>query len=178
VALSALRAARVDGEGLHAMARAVDQAFADQFTDSRFSTAVLMRLNLVSGELRYVNAGHPAPVVMRAGKAVGRLDAGRRLPLGLDDAKVEIGEARLEHGDRLLCFTDGVTEARDRAGELFGEDRLVDLAERYAAGGLPAPETLRRLAQAVAAHLDGPPVDDATVLLIEWSREAADRIMP
>jgi hypothetical protein len=178
VALSALRAARVHGDGLVDMARAVDDAFAAEFTDSRFSTAVLMRLDLRDGTLRYLNAGHPPPVVLRAGRAVARLDAGRRIPLGLAASRVDIGELRLERGDRVLCFTDGVTEARDPAGEPFGEERLIDLAERNAAAGLPAPETLRRLSLAILSHLNGPPSDDATVLLMEWSRQAAARVIP
>jgi sigma-B regulation protein RsbU (phosphoserine phosphatase) len=94
VALSAMRAARVDGEGLHVAARAVDTAFAEQFTDARFCTAVPMQLDLDSAWLRYVNAGHPPPVVLRDGKPAGRLDAGRRLPLGLDHPQSSIGEIR------------------------------------------------------------------------------------
>jgi sigma-B regulation protein RsbU (phosphoserine phosphatase) len=67
VALSAMRAARVDGAGLYVAARAVDAAFAEQFTDARFCTAVLMEVDLDHGRLRYVNAGHPPPVILRDG---------------------------------------------------------------------------------------------------------------
>jgi phosphoserine phosphatase RsbU/P len=178
VAIAALRAARRGGGGLYDQARGVDVALAEQFTDTRFVTAVLAELDLDSGRLRYINAGHPAPLLLRAGKVVRELCGGRRLPLGLDVASVEVGEEMLEPDDRLLLYTDGVTEAGAAQGEPFGVDRLVDHTERHAAAGLPAPETLRRLAHAVAAHRDGPARDDTTLVLAEWSPTAGQRTLP
>jgi sigma-B regulation protein RsbU (phosphoserine phosphatase) len=178
VALSAMRTARTEGDGLYMTARAADAAFGEQFTDARFATAVLMELDLDTGRLRYINAGHPPPVILRDGKPVGRLDAGRRLPLGLDDSQLTFGEVILQRGDRILAYTDGVTEARDTGGELFGEPRLLDLAARHTLAGQSAPETLRRLSHAVLAHLDGPPADDATLLLAEWSTNTAAELLP
>jgi serine phosphatase RsbU (regulator of sigma subunit) len=84
----------------------------------------------------------------------------------------------LEGDDGLLLYADGVTEARTGVGERFGVDRLVDLAERHAASGLPAPEVLRRLAHAVVDHQNGSPDDDATLLFVQWSAEAASRTVP
>jgi phosphoserine phosphatase RsbU/P len=177
-ALAAIRAARRDRQGLYAMARAADDAITEQFHPRRFVTGVLAELNLDTGLLRYINAGHPFPLLLRGSKAVRELTAGRRLPLGLDDAVVEVGEELLEPGDRLLLFTDGVVEARDAQGQLFGSDRLVDLAERAAVSQLPAPETLRRLSHLVLQHQIGPPRDDATMMLVEWSADAAHRVVP
>jgi sigma-B regulation protein RsbU (phosphoserine phosphatase) len=91
---------------------------------------------------------------------------------------VQVAEERLEPGDRLVLYTDGVTEARAVGGERFGLDRLVDLVERHAGAGLPAPETLRRLAHAVIGHQAGPPADDATLMLVEWSTAASKRTVP
>jgi phosphoserine phosphatase RsbU/P len=178
VALSAMRAARRDDDGLYAIARAADAALVRYIGDARFATAVLAELNLDTGVLRYINAGHPPPLLLRQGKVIRRLDAGRRLPLGLDDPRIEIAEEVLEPGDRLLLFTDGVTEARNHDGEPFGEHRLVDLVERHAAAGLPAAETLRRMCHAALSHYDGPPSDDATLLLLEWAHQAAQRMLP
>jgi hypothetical protein len=178
VSIAAVRAARRGGHGLYDQARAVDAALAEQFGDARFVTAVLAELNLDTGMLRYINAGHPAPILLRAGKVVRELPGGRRLPLGLDHAAVRIGEEKMEPGDRLLLYTDGVTEARDAAGDAFGTGRLVDHTERHAAAGLPAPETLRRLTRAVAAHHDGPATDDTTLLLAEWSPAAPQHVLP
>jgi serine phosphatase RsbU (regulator of sigma subunit) len=176
--LAAIRAARTDGAGLYAMARAADKALAQYLPEVRFTTAVLGSLDLETGLLRYLNAGHPAPMLLRKGKVVTRLDRGRRLPLGMDDVRLEIAEESLEPGDRLLLFTDGITEARGRDGMAFGEDRLADMARQHTAAGLPAPETLRRLCHAVLEHYDGPPTDDATMMYIEWSESAGDRMTP
>lgn len=178
VALAALRAARRAGADLPGLVRAVDGAIAAQWRDARFVTAVLAEFDTRTGLLRYVNAGHPPPVLLRRGRAVRALNGGRRLPLGLPDDRVDVAEIRLEPGDRLLLHTDGVTEARDPAGELFGLPRLADLAERHIGSGLPAPETLRRLSHAVVAHQAGPHRDDATLMLVEWSAVAAASTEP
>jgi hypothetical protein len=178
VALAAIRATRRAGRGLYDQARAVDAALVEQFPDTRFATGVLAELDVRTGRLRYINAGHPEPVVLRGGRAVRRLPAGRRMPLGVDDPSVEVAEEMLEPGDRLLLYSDGVTEARALGGDRFGLPRLVDLVERHAASGLPAPETLRRLAHAVVGHQAGPPADDATLMLVEWSTTAALNTVP
>jgi serine phosphatase RsbU (regulator of sigma subunit) len=176
--LSAIRAARRDGDGLYAMARAADRALAAYTPELRYTTAVLGHLDLDTGLLRYINAGHPEPLLLRHGKVVRRLGGGRRMPLGVDDPQIKVAEETLEPDDRLVLFTDGVTDARDLDGAAFGEHRLVELVERQAAAGLPAPETLRRLCHAALAHYDGPPTDDATLLIVEWSDSAVRRVMP
>lgn len=177
-ALAAMRAARRDGHGLYAVARSAEQALAEQFPDTAYVTGLLCELHIDTGLLRYINAGHPPPLLLRRGKAVRELTAGRRLPLGLDDSGIEVGEETLEPDDLLLLYTDGVVEARDPGGEVFGVARLADLTERSAQARLPAPETLRGLARRVLEHQQGPPRDDATLLLVEWSTEAARRVLP
>jgi hypothetical protein len=178
VVVSALRAARRAGLDLVEQARAADIALQEQFPDSRFATAVLAELDVDTGALRYVNAGHPPPLLLRGGRFVRELSGGRRMPLGIDDDVSEVGTEELEPGDRLLVYTDGVTEARDAHGEPFGLERLQELTQRHAGDGLPAPETLRRLSLAVAAHQEAPPIDDATLLLLEWSRTSVTLVVP
>jgi phosphoserine phosphatase RsbU/P len=178
VAMAAMRTTRRENKGLFAIGRAADAALDEHFADQRFVTAVLGELEMDTGRLRYINAGHPAPLLLRHGRAVRALTGGRRMPLGLDDSAIEIAEESLEPGDRLLLYTDGVTEARDNAGKLFGTDHLVDLAERSVVDELPAPETLRRLANSVMQHQGGLPTDDATIMLVEWSEKAAERTQP
>jgi sigma-B regulation protein RsbU (phosphoserine phosphatase) len=80
--------------------------------------------------------------------------------------------------DRLLLYTDGVTEARTATGDRFGRNRLVDLVERHETGGLPAPESLRRPAHAVIRHRPGTPAGGATVMLVRWSSRATLTTVP
>lgn len=67
----------------------------------------------------------------------------------------------------LLLYTDGVTEARSPDGEFFGLTRLVDMVTRNLAAGLPAPETMPRVVNALLDHQAGD-LDDATLLFVEW----------
>jgi serine phosphatase RsbU (regulator of sigma subunit) len=177
VALAAIRATRRAGGALDDQARAADAAIMEQFPDARFATAVLATLDLDSGRLHYVNAGHPAPLLLREGKLVRTLEGGRRMPLGLEDPSTAAAEEMLEPGDRLLLYTDGVTDRRAPDGEEFGFQRLLRLVERELADRLPTPETLRRLCHAVIAR-QGTPDDDATLLLLDWSSSAAHRNVP
>jgi stage II sporulation SpoE-like protein len=178
VAISAIRAARRAGADLVEQAHAADTDLTEQFGSAgriRFVTALLIDLDLETGRLRYLNAGHPSPLLLREGKLVGPLRAGKRMPLGVPEVGDGVAEDVVQLGDRLLLYTDGVTEARAHDGSLFGTERLVCLAEEGERAGLPAPETLRRLALAVTRHQDGPPRDDATLMLMHWSRTAAMR---
>ncbi|MFV2109311.1 PP2C family protein-serine/threonine phosphatase [Micromonospora sp. LOL_015] len=130
--IAAVRSARRCGHDLVTQGRTADAALTDQFTDARFVTAFLADLDLETGLLRYVNAGHPRPLLLRGGKMVRELRAGRRLPLGIPATAARVGEEILEPGDQLLLFTDGVPEAGVRAG-----DRSVCLAWSTSPNGRP-----------------------------------------
>lgn len=168
-ALAAHRSARHAGHGLYEQARMIEEAIRQQFSPGTFVTAVLAEVDLGSGRLRYVNAGHPYPLLMRGGKIVKPLTGGRRQPLGLGARNLTIAEEVLQPEDWLVMHTDGITEARDRTGEFFGDARLVDFLQREAAAGHPPPETARRLIRAVLAYQSDKLQDDATVLLARWT---------
>jgi sigma-B regulation protein RsbU (phosphoserine phosphatase) len=169
VALTAYRNSRREGHGLFDTARIVDELVAAHGGGERFATGILAELHLPTGRLRYLNAGHPAPLMMREGKVVKQLDQGRRILFGLGDGQAGIAEEWLQPGDRIVFYTDGITEARDREGTFFGVDRLVDRLAWAAASGQPAPETLRRISHDVLDHQGGTLQDDATLLIAEWS---------
>jgi serine phosphatase RsbU (regulator of sigma subunit) len=170
VALSAYRNARRGGDDLLARAAVIDDLVSNHGTEWRFATGVLMELDVSSGRVRYLNAGHPYPLLMRRGKVVKELTGGHRTMFGLPPAEaVDAADEWLEPGDRIVLYTDGITEARDREGNFFGLEALVDHLERAAATGQPAPETLRRISHTVFDHQEGQLQDDATLLLAEWA---------
>ncbi|MBC2869449.1 SpoIIE family protein phosphatase [Streptomyces mexicanus] len=75
---------------------------------------------------------------------------------------------QLKPGDRLVLYTDGITETRDPGGEEFGLERFLNFVIHHNADGMPVPETLRRLVHSILDYHQGRLQDDATVLLLEW----------
>jgi hypothetical protein len=182
LAITAIRNARRAGEtDLAALASRASRLVTDQPGPLRFVTAVLARLNTETGLLLYLLAGHPPPLLVRGGRVVKELAHPPRRPLGFSPAAGGdqiVAQEKLEPGDRLLLYSDGVVEARDASGEFFGEQRLVDFTERASLAELSAPETLRRLAAAVLAHQGGRLQDDATLLMVDWSANGHRRMSP
>lgn len=130
VALAAYRNSRREGRGLYDTVAVMDRYIAEQGRQEKFATGILSELDLSTGRLRYLNAGHPAPLLMRAGKVVKELTGGRRVLLGLGTGEAQVAEEWLEPEDRIVFYTDGVTEARRPDGSFFGLARLTDQLRR------------------------------------------------
>jgi serine phosphatase RsbU (regulator of sigma subunit) len=133
-----------------------------------YATGVFAELDLESGVLRYTRAGHPPPLLLRRSRVVKSLDGGHRILLGIEPEAPVIAEERLEPGDWVVLYTDGITEARDVEGDFFGLERLIGIVERGAAAQEPAPEVLRRITNDVLGHQQGVLQDDATLVLAQW----------
>jgi serine phosphatase RsbU (regulator of sigma subunit) len=168
VTVGCYRHSRRRGLGLQAIVGELDKTIAAQFGDERFVTSVLGQLDCATGRLEWVTAGHPAPLLVRQGRVLGSLHCAPGMPIGLQDGLAEVFEVVLEPGDRLLFYSDGVVEARSLQRQFFGEQRLADFLEKATAAGMPAPETLRRLSQALLRYQQGQLQDDATILFVEW----------
>lgn len=172
--VAAYRCARRAGLGLVEVLDSVDEALVEGLGGELFSTAIMADLDTATGLLRWVNAGHPPPLLLRGGKVVKALDTEPRPPLGLGhllaDETSEVGEEQLEPGDMVLLYTDGVVEARAPDGELFGVERLAELVRVQLAGGLDTAETMRRVVRELLSHHAGQLSDDATLLMLEWHR--------
>jgi serine phosphatase RsbU (regulator of sigma subunit) len=154
----------------------MDSAIAGQFGPDRFATAQMARLDVVSGVLLWVNAGHPAPLLLRGGRVVGLLDSPTTLPVGFGGATPIVTERRLQRRDRVLFFTDGVIEEHQEGGHQFGEERLRVLVERVEQDGGPVQESVRRLSHSLMLGRGGATTDDATLLLLEWTGGTADHL--
>lgn len=175
VAVAAYRSSRRRRLALEDTAYAIDLAVSTQFGVEHFVTAVLAELDVSTGRLRWCVAGHPRPLLLRAGKIVKTLEGNVGLPLGLG-GPVTPAEESLEPGDQILLFTDGVVEARSADGEFFGLDRLEDLTRRASASNNPPPEMMRQLVHAILTHQAGDLQDDATIVLVEWRGAASEEL--
>jgi hypothetical protein len=184
--VAAYRNARRAARSLTETAMTMDRALLAGFRGEAFTTAVLAQLDTDTGRLEWVSAGHPEPLLLRDGRLVKTLHVDPAPPLGLGQAgdlgrpadHVTVGSEQLQPGDRVLFHTDGVTEARSPAGDFFGPERLVDLISRNLAGGLPTPETMRRVIRALLTHQQGQLSDDATMLLLEWRSGNETALLP
>lgn len=168
LAVGAYRHARRAGQPIPAIHTAIDQALGSYYENLSFATGIVARLDAVTGRLEWSCAGHPPPLLLRGRKVVAELAREPQLPFGLGGPAPQPASTDLEPGDTVLCYTDGVVEARTPDGELFGLDRLADLAEREAASGQPPEEVVRRLVRAVIDHQASDLRDDATLLLVRW----------
>jgi Stage II sporulation protein E (SpoIIE) len=175
---------RSDGSLAQTVTRA-DQAIVRQFGDYRFVTALLADLDVGTGLLSWVCRGHPAPLLIRGNQTVTEFNRPPELPLGLsfvdkpgagdsadddDDTSIDVTvhTEQLEPGDRVLFYTDGVTEGHTTGGTPFGVQRLGEFVVEHTAAGTPAPEMMRQLNHEINAHQSGSLRDDATVVMVEW----------
>jgi serine phosphatase RsbU (regulator of sigma subunit) len=176
LAVGAYRHARRFDVGLDGLYAAMDEAIASQFGADRFVTAQMARLDVVSGLLAWVNAGHPAPLLLRNHRVVAELDSPTTLPVGFGGATPVVTQRALEPGDRVLFFTDGVIEEDRSVGADFGAAQLRDLIERDSHAEEPVQESVRLLSRALMLERGGVTSDDATLFLLEWRGGTADHL--
>ncbi|MGB2900070.1 MAG: SpoIIE family protein phosphatase [Candidatus Acidiferrum sp.] len=133
----------------------------------RFITFFYAHLEGSLRRLTYVNAGHNAPFVVRSDGSHERLRDGGAVLGVFASRNYEMGSAQLSAGDRVILFTDGVTEACNPAGEEFGEARLLRLLEDHRT--LSANELQAKIIAVVAEFSGGRWQDDATLLVLAVS---------
>lgn len=154
------------GDGPAATLARVNEAIAAREIEARFATffyAVLGR----DGGLVFSNAGHNPPFVFRGRSLVGRLEIGGLMIGPFKGARFEEGSSRLEPGDVLVVYSDGVPDAEAPDGERFGEERL--LAALSGLDGESAEEIRDGLLGAVRTFVaDRPPFDDVTVMTVRY----------
>lgn len=190
VCLASSRGSRRSGRSLADMVARADRAIVSQFGDYRFVTALLAELDVGTGQLSWVCRGHPAPLLIRGNRTVTEFTRPPELPLGLsvvdaeasdgtsvDDSIVEatVHTEQLEPGDRVLFYTDGVTEGHTTGGTPFGVERLGRFVIEHTTAGTPGPEMMRQLNHEIMDHQSGELRDDATVVMVEWEPGHARR---
>ncbi len=171
--MAACRNERRQGAGIAEVSRAIEDLLLQQFDHGSYATGILADLDLNTGVLTWVNRGHLLPIVIRGGRWASVVRCPPAGPMGADlKLPITVCREQLEPGDRLLLYTDGITEARDADGGQFGIDRFTDFVIRHHAAGLTVAETLRRLIHALLEHQQGRLEDDATVLFCQWNGAA------
>jgi PAS domain S-box-containing protein len=133
----------------------------------QFATMIYGILNTATGEFRYVSAGHPGPVHLTSCADPVILES-QGFPIGLADEAYEERSIRLGAGDRLYLYSDGVPEAMDRAGQQFGDARLLELIGR--GRSVPLQESVAALVEDVERWCGPASVqDDISLVAIEVS---------
>jgi sigma-B regulation protein RsbU (phosphoserine phosphatase) len=148
------------------MGRKLNSFIYESSTDNKFITCFIGILNPATGELEVLNAGHEPPIIRRHDGTIEEIGSGG-LPLGIfdDTPPLECQWLRLDAGDTLLVYTDGITDALNEAGEDYSKARIKDLLRQPDA--MKAPELIRRVREEVLRFTgDAPLTDDVTVLAV------------
>ena len=134
----------------------------------RFTTAFIAELDPATGDLRFLSAGHSPPILKREDGRIERLES-ENIPLGIELKEIyKTGITRLEAGDLLVIYTDGVTEARNDDEEQFGEARLLSLLQ--AVGQEGSAHTLSNIMHVLDDFVGGAAQhDDITCLIVRRS---------
>ena len=133
--------------------------------DNMFVTLFYAIMNVRTGEMQYVNAGHNPPYILHKDGTLETLPTSKNICLGvLEDYTYTSDSLTLQKGDSLVTFTDGVTEACSTSNELYGESRLEALLPTLA--GQSARSILDNVINAVHAHAEGAEQSDDITILV------------
>lgn len=171
VAKTLLQSRIVEGDALDAAVSDVNDRLCAGNGNGMFVTAWIGVLTLSTGELVYVNAGHNAPLVGNPKKGYSYLTESSGFVLaGMEGVTYVRREQKMEPGDVLFLYTDGVTEMNDAAGNLYGEERLKTLLD---GSGEAEPEKLAETVMQDIRRFQGSAeqFDDVTMLVIAYMGE-------
>src|SRR5918998_5392531 len=163
---AAVHAQSASHDSLVATISAVNKYLADNIPANRFVTLFYAELDPESGALAFLNAGHNPPLIVHSAGTVEQLAAGG-LPLGIKpDAEYREGRTQLQHGDVLVIYSDGVTEAVSPTNEEFGATRLYEVVSRNIEGSAAGirdriESSLTKFAQGTSA------ADDITLVIVK-----------
>ena len=161
---AAVRAFASDANAPGALCQQVNRILCGNIAEGRFISFFYCITDTEAGTLTYANAGHYPPVLLRADGTCERLTEGGPVLGIFDDATYGTATVRMAPGDRLILYTDGITEAMNADGDEFGEDRLIDSATAHRADGAGVLRAL--ISEELAAFADSGFHDDATLIVL------------
>jgi serine phosphatase RsbU (regulator of sigma subunit) len=163
--LGAFREVAHGAADLAIIAERIEASLARQLTAEQFVTALLAEVSSDGSKIQLLSCGHPPPLLISGGTSRFIEPAGTSLPLGLAHLAVfprEVTTVPFGPGDQLLLYTDGVSEARNKAGEFYSLEECA-VAQR----GQDPESLVHELQQDVLRHVGHALDDDAAMLLIQ-----------
>jgi sigma-B regulation protein RsbU (phosphoserine phosphatase) len=160
---AAVRAFAQEGTAPGSVCTSVNRLLCRNMASGRFVTFCYVRIDTAARRLTYANAGHNPPLLIRGDGSVGLLGPTGTVLGVFAESAYEQGDFAIAAGDRLILYTDGITEGRNPDGDEFGEDRLTATATRHR--GLPAEDMLSAMLREVEAFNAGKYEDDATLIV-------------
>jgi serine phosphatase RsbU (regulator of sigma subunit) len=153
----------------------LNQQLAGRFGDNRYATLFWAEYGAQTAVLTYVNAGQPAPILIRSTGEIERLDSDG-FPIGMfAHARYTARELQMGPGSRLVIFSDGLTDALNAEGEEFGDERLIECCKSVPAGS-EAKAVAEHVMQAAAEWSVGTEqFDDTTVVVVDVAIESYPR---
>ena len=150
-----------------ALVETMNRNLSEESTAGYFVTMFVGVLDLITGHLDYCNAGHEAPLMLRNSSIA--LPVKPNLPVGaLPDWVYEGQEAQLQAGDMLFLYTDGLSEAKNPSGQLFGRQQVLQIAASHSDDS--AQQLVQTMETEVHRHIaEAPQSDDITLLAIRWN---------
>ena len=161
---AAVRAFAQDAAAPSSICASVNRLLCRNMAPGRFATFCYARVDAAARRLVYSNAGHNPPLHIAKDGTLTPLNIGGMVLGVFPDTSYEQAELRLNAGDRLVFYTDGITEARDAEGEEFGDERLMTAA--LEARMQPADAVKAVLLNAVNSFTGGTFEDDATLIVV------------
>jgi len=167
--LTLFRAKVGGGLSTEEIAGEINRDLSQYNAQSMFVTFFIGMLDMNSGELTYTNAGHNLPLILKAGQAAKALKGTHGIPLGsMAGVNFSHGKLTMHRGEKIILYTDGITEAVNTDEQLYGEARLEGLVQGY---GVRSPEDIAGLILADVKAFAGETeqADDITMLILEYN---------
>ena len=169
----AFRNARRRGADLGEQALAIDSALR-KFEQGVFTTGVLAEVDSARSELRYVNYGHPDPLLLRDGGMTRLTPSERTVPMGLGEEgeatdRAPVQTVSLRSGDVIVLHTDGAIELRDPDGAPLDDEGFEAIVHKHALEGTEPWELTRRIAGDLMSYRRSDLVDDATIAVLRYA---------
>jgi serine phosphatase RsbU (regulator of sigma subunit) len=155
--------------------QSVNTLFFDNTPDNAYATLFFAEYDAQTQRMRYANCGHLSALLLRGDDSLAKLDSTCTV-LGLfKEWSCAIAECRLNSGDTLAIYTDGVTESFNSAKEEFGEPRLIDALRRHRA--LPSCELLATIVNEVQQFCPGEQFDDITLIVLKCTGQQQQSVL-